>query len=208
MLIIPREYSGARHNSQSTINGVDVHIYGSFKISSWGTYSFLYPMTLHIYNGGTLEETRIGGFRFFINTSIIIYLGGRFVGQLSNSHSSFRERNVILSSFTFGQSVINGPYRLRSIRTVDSFTNGTLQTTTPASTEIFTCYSCNDCGDSRTFQTIQVPVNQGDSCRVDSRAKKIFSIECSLLSPSLECRNRRPSVSSMEMPIVGVQKEQ
>ena len=116
VLIIPREYDVVRYHNQSTINGVEVHIYGHFKISSWGTYSFLYPMTFYIYNGGTFEETTQGGFRFFLNTSIIVYPGGRFLTQPSNTHYSYRDRNVTLSSLKLNRATIFGPYQI----TIDS----------------------------------------------------------------------------------------
>ncbi|CAF5176906.1 unnamed protein product [Rotaria magnacalcarata] len=39
-LIIPTNFNITRRNNQSTINGVNVYIYGSFEISSWVSYFF------------------------------------------------------------------------------------------------------------------------------------------------------------------------
>ena len=70
---------------------------------------------------------------------------------------------------------------------------------------MLTCYSCLDCGDSKTSQTIQVPADQGYSCRVSDRSRMISPLHALLFCSN---RNRRCSVWLIAMLLVGAQKEQ
>ncbi|CAF4738192.1 unnamed protein product, partial [Rotaria sp. Silwood2] len=112
VLIIPAGFKVTRHHNQSTINAVDVHIYGFFEISSSESYTFHYSMTFHIYNGGIFQDSTQNGFRFHINTSIIVYTGGTFIIRSTNAIYSYKEKNATISSLKFNKTNITGPYKI------------------------------------------------------------------------------------------------
>ena len=124
VLIVPAGFSVSRHHNQSTLNAVDVHIYGSFEIVSLGSYSFLYPMSFYIYNGGIFQDSTENGFRLFINTSINVLTGGTFITRPSNSIYSYNDKNSTLSSAKLNKTNIPGPYRMYIDMSGNIYDNG------------------------------------------------------------------------------------
>ena len=108
-LIIPDKFNITRRNNQSTINAVNVYIYGLFEISSWAGYFFLYPMDFFVYSGGIFRDSRIDGFFLYINTSIKIYDGGLFITHNPTYINSYIQKNITISQITLNSSVIYGP---------------------------------------------------------------------------------------------------
>ncbi|CAF4241286.1 unnamed protein product, partial [Rotaria sp. Silwood2] len=176
VLIIPAGFKVTRYNNQSTINAVDVHIYGFFEISSSESYMFYYSMTFYIYNGGTFQDSTQNGFRFHINTSIIVYTGGTFITRTTNAIYSYKEKNVTISSLKLNKTNITGPYKISidingniddngSLFTSKATTTTTTTTTlTVPTNDTLTCYTCIDCDEpfnSNNVATVTVPANQG-----------------------------------------------
>ena len=125
-MIVPAGLNVKRHHNQSTLNAVDVHIYGSFEIVSWGSYLFLYPMSFYIYNGGIFQDSTENGFRLFINTSINVQIGGTFITRPSNSIYSYNTNNSTLSSTKLNRTNITGPYKMYIDMSGDIYDNGNL----------------------------------------------------------------------------------
>ncbi|CAF3132793.1 unnamed protein product [Rotaria socialis] len=138
-LIIPTNFNITRENNQSTINGVNVYIYGLFEISSWASYLFLYPMHFFVYNGGVFQDSTINGFYFRINTSINIYAGGLFVTHSPSYIISYIEKNTTISQIVLNDSKIYGPYTI----VIDN--NGIIDNngSSSLSTSITTTSRCN-----------------------------------------------------------------
>ncbi len=120
-LIIPDSFNITREHNQSTINAVNIYVYGLFEISSWAGYFFLYPIHFFIYNGGVFQDSTKNGFYFYINTSINIYAGGLFITQSPSYIHSYVQKNATISQIALHDSKIYGPYRI----VIDN--NGTIE---------------------------------------------------------------------------------
>lgn len=118
-MIIPQNFNITRTNNQSTINGVNIYVYGLFEISSWATYSFLYPIHFFIYNGGIFKDSTVNGFFLNINTSFDIDNGGLFITKNPTYINSYFQ-NVAISQIALNNSRINGPY------SIVIYSNGTI----------------------------------------------------------------------------------
>jgi len=111
-LIIPYGINVTRNHNQSTINAVNVYIYGFFQISSSDSYFYLYPMNFFIYKGGIFQDSTKNGFHFYINTNITIYPGGLFITQGPSYIYSYIQKNTTISSIQLNNVNIYGPYTI------------------------------------------------------------------------------------------------
>ncbi len=83
-------------------------------------------MNFFIYNGGIFEDSTENGFRFYINTSIIVNTGGAFLTRPSNYMYSYKDKNSTLSSLQLNKTKISGPYRISIDMNGNFDNNGTL----------------------------------------------------------------------------------
>ena len=111
-LIIPKDFNVTRTNNQSTINGVNVYLYGFFEISSWSSYYFLYPIHFFVYNGGIFQDSTKDGFFFYINSSFEIRRGGLFITHKPTYINSYIYQNTTISQIQLDSSTINGPFSI------------------------------------------------------------------------------------------------
>jgi hypothetical protein len=111
-LIIPNNFNVTRRHNQSSINGVNVYVYGSFEISSWAGYFFLYPIHFFIFNGGIFQDSTKNGFYLYINTSFNIYSGGLFITQNPSYIHSYIQKHMPISQIVLNHSKLAGPYTI------------------------------------------------------------------------------------------------
>lgn len=111
-LIIPKDFNVTRANNRSTINGVNVYLYGFFEISSWSSYYFLYPIHFFVYNGGIFQDSTQNGFFFYVNSSFTIDNGGLFITHKPTYINSYICHDITMTQIQLDSSSINGPFSM------------------------------------------------------------------------------------------------